>query len=72
MGFRGLRFWKSIRQRNVGLFVRGVMRKPDRGTGEERSLRESLSAAIAPDFVTAAIIGVSTRQHLNELLSSIA
>ena len=68
----GTAILEGIRQRNVGLFVRGVLRGPDCGTGEERSLRESLSAAIAPDFVTAAIIGVSTRQHLNELLSSIA
>ena len=68
----GTAILEEIRQRNVGLFVRGVIRNPDRGIYEERSLRESLSAAIAPDFVTAAIIGVSTRQHLNELLSSIA
>jgi len=35
-------------------------------------VREMVSAAIAPDFVAAAIIGVSTRRHLNELLSAIS
>jgi aryl-alcohol dehydrogenase-like predicted oxidoreductase len=60
-----------VRRRNIGLFVRGVLRKPDRGIGETYSFRDALSSAIGQDFVTAAIIGVSTRQHLNELLSSI-
>jgi hypothetical protein len=34
------------------------------------SLREAISTAIAPDFVTSALIGVSTRHHLTELLSA--
>lgn len=60
-----------IRQRNTGLFVREVLRRSVAGRGDNRSPREALSAAIAPDFVTSAIVGVSTRQHLGELLSSI-
>ena len=60
-----------VRRRNIGLFVREILRKPDRGIGETYSFRDALSSAIGQDFVTAAIIGVSTRQHLNELLSSI-
>jgi hypothetical protein len=68
----GTAILEGIRQRNIGLFVREVLRRPDRKTDEKRSPREALSAAIAPDFVTAAIIGVSTRQHFNELWSSIA
>jgi aryl-alcohol dehydrogenase-like predicted oxidoreductase len=63
---------EHIRRRNIGLFVREVLRRPDTGIGGTRSLRETVSAAIAPDFVTAAIIGVSTRRHLNELLSAIS
>ena len=68
----GTAILEGIRQRDIGLFVREVLRRPDRGTDEKWSPRGALSAAIAPDFVTAAIIGVSTRQHFNDLLSSIA
>jgi hypothetical protein len=61
-----------MRRRRVGLFVREVLRKPDAGRRNTRSVREALSAAIAPEFVTAAIIGVSTRCHLRELLSVVS
>lgn len=60
-----------IRQRNIGLFVREVLRRSVAGGNDNRSPREALSVALAPDFVTSAIVGVSTRQHLRELLSSI-
>ena len=60
-----------IRQRNIGLFVREVLRRSVAGGKDNRSLREALSVALAPNFVTSAIVGVSTRQHLRELLSSI-
>jgi aryl-alcohol dehydrogenase-like predicted oxidoreductase len=63
---------RSIRQRNIGLLVREVLRRPDHPIGEQRPPHAALSAAIAPDFVTAAIVGISTRRHLNELLSPIA
>ncbi|SRR5579883_761788 len=62
---------ERIRQRDIGLFVREVLRRPDHRRPEKRSLREALSAAIKPDLATAAIIGVSTRKHFNELLSAI-
>jgi len=61
----------KIRQRNTGLFVREVLRRSVAGRNDHRSPQEALSAAIAPDFVTSAIVGASTRQHLGELLSSI-
>jgi len=61
----------KMRQRNVGLFVREVLRQSIAGRNDNRSPREALSAAVAPDFVTSVIVGVSTRQHLGELLSSI-
>jgi aryl-alcohol dehydrogenase-like predicted oxidoreductase len=57
---------EHIRQRNIGVFVRGILTDLIPGT---RPPREAISAAIASDFVTAAIVGVSTRRHLNELLS---
>ena len=68
----GTAILQSIRQRNIAFFVREVLRRSDREAEQKRSPRAALSAAIAPDFVTAAIIGVSTRQHLNELLSAVA
>jgi len=62
---------ECVRRRDIGLFVREVLPKPDRGIDETHSLRETLSSAIAQDLTTAAIVGVSTRQHLNDLLCSI-
>jgi aryl-alcohol dehydrogenase-like predicted oxidoreductase len=58
-----------IRARNIGLFVREVLRRPDRAA-QPASPRAALAAALAPDFVTAAIVGVSTRQHFRDLLSA--
>lgn len=57
---------EHIRQRNIGIIVREILASPIPGT---RSPREAISAAVAPNFVTAGIVGVSTRRHLNELLS---
>ena len=57
---------EQLRQRNIGVFVREVLGTLMPATG---SLREAVSIAIAPDFVTATVIGVSTRRHLNELVS---
>jgi aryl-alcohol dehydrogenase-like predicted oxidoreductase len=62
---------QQIRQRKIGLFVREILRRPDREAHQNLSPGAALSEAIAPDFVTAAIIGVSTRRHLNELLSEV-
>jgi aryl-alcohol dehydrogenase-like predicted oxidoreductase len=56
---------EHIYQRNIGVFVREILAGLMPGTC---SAREAISAAIVPDFVTAAIVGVSTRRHLNELL----
>jgi aryl-alcohol dehydrogenase-like predicted oxidoreductase len=60
---------EHIRRRNIGVFAREILSGLIPGS---RPLREAVRAAIAPDFVTAAIIGVSTRRHLNELLSAIS
>lgn len=68
----GTAILQSIRRRNIGLFVREVLRSSDREVDQNWSPGAALSAAIARDFVTAVITGVSTRHHLNELLSAIA
>jgi aryl-alcohol dehydrogenase-like predicted oxidoreductase len=63
----GTAILEDIRRRNVAVFVRGVLEGPAPIT-----VRQAVSAAIAPDFVTAAVIGVSTRRHLDELLAAIS
>jgi aryl-alcohol dehydrogenase-like predicted oxidoreductase len=66
---RGTAVIEDIRQRNIGLFVREIL------TGQPfcgYSPGKVMSAAIAPNFVTAAIVGVSTRPHLSELLSPLS
>jgi aryl-alcohol dehydrogenase-like predicted oxidoreductase len=60
---------ETIRRRDVGVFVREVLAGTKPGGV---SPREAVATAIAPDFVTAAIVGVSTRHHLTELLSAIS
>jgi aryl-alcohol dehydrogenase-like predicted oxidoreductase len=59
---------ERIRQRKVGVFVREILAGliPD-----SYSIGEAVSMATSRDFITAAIIGVSTRRHLDELLSVI-
>jgi aryl-alcohol dehydrogenase-like predicted oxidoreductase len=65
----GTAILEHIRRRNIGVFVREILSGP---IPRSRPSREAVSAAIAPDFVAAAIIGVSTRRHLNELLSAVS
>jgi aryl-alcohol dehydrogenase-like predicted oxidoreductase len=59
---------EHIRQRNIGVFVHAIL---SGRTTSKQSPREAISAAIAPDFVTAATVGVSSRHHLYELLSAV-
>jgi len=59
----------DIRRPNIGVFVREILTGLRPGA---YPLREIVSAAIAPDFITSAIIGLSTRQHLDELLWAIS
>jgi aryl-alcohol dehydrogenase-like predicted oxidoreductase len=61
----------GIRARKIGLFVREVLRWHAQMADDKPSPQQALSAAIAPDFVTAAIVGVSTREHLNELFCAL-
>jgi aryl-alcohol dehydrogenase-like predicted oxidoreductase len=61
---------ERMQQRRIGLFVREVLRRYEGKTAKTLTPSEALSDAIAPDFVTSAILGVSTRSHFRELLSS--
>jgi aryl-alcohol dehydrogenase-like predicted oxidoreductase len=60
---------EHVRQRKIGVLVRGVLAGLVPGS---HSLREAVSIALSPDYVTAAIVGVSTRHHLNQLLSVVS
>jgi aryl-alcohol dehydrogenase-like predicted oxidoreductase len=60
---------EHIRQRNIAVFVREILEGVRLGTS---SPREAISRAIAPDFVTAVILGLSTRRHLNDSLAALA
>jgi hypothetical protein len=66
--FSGTTIVEQITQRNIGIFVRGIL--SDLSTSK-RPPREAISAAIGPDFVTAAIVGLSSRHHLYESLSAV-
>ena len=57
---------EQLHQRGIALFVREILRGPD--FGMDRSPRDKLALALRHQSVTAAIIGVSTRSHLKELL----
>ena len=60
----------AIRHRRIGLFVRGVLFKKIKMT--EKNPQENIAEAIELDFVTSAIVGVSTRRHLKQLLPTSA
>jgi aryl-alcohol dehydrogenase-like predicted oxidoreductase len=62
--FPGTAIVEHIRTRKVAVFVRGILGEQLSGT----SPREAISAAIVQDFVTAGIVGVSSRDHLKDLL----
>lgn len=57
-----------LRERDIALFAREILRKPEGGRNAEGSPAKALTAALAPPFVTAAIVGVSSRAHLNDFL----
>jgi aryl-alcohol dehydrogenase-like predicted oxidoreductase len=59
----------QISQRQIAVFVREVIAGP---VPNRLPLREAVATAIAPDFITAAIVGVSTRRHLNEIISAVS
>lgn len=57
-----------LRERDIALFVREILRKPEDGQRRENSPGEALAAAFRLQFATAAIVGVSTRAHLKNFL----
>jgi aryl-alcohol dehydrogenase-like predicted oxidoreductase len=62
----------QLRDRRIALFVREILPKADHDRDCADAVRAALAAAIAPDYVTAAIVGVSTRQHLDGLLAAVS
>jgi aryl-alcohol dehydrogenase-like predicted oxidoreductase len=61
-----------LRERDIALFTREILRKPVSSQNAEGSPAEALSAALVPPFVTAAVVGVSTRAHLNDFLPAVS
>jgi len=59
---------ERVRERDVGLFTRELLRKQGHGQNAEAGPAAALAAALDPPFVTAAIVGVSSRAHLSEFL----
>ena len=57
---------EQLHQRGIALFVREILRGPD--FGKDSSPRDKLALALRHQSVAAAIVGVSTRSHLKELL----
>jgi aryl-alcohol dehydrogenase-like predicted oxidoreductase len=58
---------EEIRRRKIGVFVRDVLGVTRAG----RSVKDAISATISQDFIASAIIGVSTREHLDGLLGAV-
>jgi aryl-alcohol dehydrogenase-like predicted oxidoreductase len=61
----------QLRDRRIALFVREILPKVGEDRNRVDAVRTALAAALAPDFVTAAIVGVSTRHHLDGLLAAV-
>jgi aryl-alcohol dehydrogenase-like predicted oxidoreductase len=61
----------QVRDRRIALFVREILSKTGGDRNRVDAVRTALAAALAPDFVTAAIVGVSTRHHLDGLLAAV-
>ena len=57
-----------LRERDIALFVREILPKSESDQNAEGWPAEALAAALVPPFVTAAVVGVSTRAHLNDFL----
>jgi len=62
----------QVRERRIALFVRGILPRASQDRNRAGAVRNALTAALAPDFVTAAIVGVSTRPHLDGLLAAVS
>lgn len=60
----------QLRERGIALFVREILKERSCRT-LKLSASEAIADATRPDFVTAAIVGVSTRQHLSDLLPAL-
>ena len=56
-----------LRERDIGLFVREILRAPEVSQSADRPAK-AFSAALAPPLVTSAIVGMSSRAHLDDFL----
>jgi aryl-alcohol dehydrogenase-like predicted oxidoreductase len=65
----GAKILEEIRRRRIGVFVREILENVRLGTATPR---EAIKDVIAPDFVTSTILGLSTRNHLNQSLSAVS
>jgi aryl-alcohol dehydrogenase-like predicted oxidoreductase len=65
----GTTLLERIRQRKIGILVRGVLAGLIPGS---YALRQAVSIALSRDYITSAIVGVSTRHHLDQLLSVVS
>jgi aryl-alcohol dehydrogenase-like predicted oxidoreductase len=63
------KFIEQIRARRIAVFVREILERVREGS---ETPQEAVTAAIAPDFVTATILGVSTRAHLAGMVAAVA
>ena len=61
----------QVRDRRIALFVREILPKAGHDRNRADAVRTALAAALAPDLVTSAIVGVSTRHHLDGLLAAV-
>jgi aryl-alcohol dehydrogenase-like predicted oxidoreductase len=61
---------QQIRQRNIAVFVREILHQTNPDRGGRVSPQQLFSDSIAPDFITSAIVGLSTRAHLKDFITT--
>lgn len=62
-----------IRERGVALFVRQLLRPPSLGPDEESlRIQNALPGALSVSNVTSAIVGLSTREHLQQAIDAVS
>ena len=59
-----------IRNRNIAVFVREILRQASPNSDGRISPQQAFSDAIAADFITSAIVGLSSREHLKDFMTS--
>lgn len=62
----------QLRQRDIGLLAREILHKSADRQNTETCPGEALGSALRPPFVTAAVVGLSSRAHLNDFLPTVS